>query len=82
MLSCREVSRMISDGSADEAGFLRRLSIRFHLLMCVHCRRFRSQIEALGRAAREHAREAAGAALPDGMERRIVDRLASGGDGK
>ena len=72
---------MVSDGTADEAGFLARLSLRFHLVMCAHCRRFRRQIEALGRAARGHVEDVAGATPPTaGMEQRIVGRLVSGED--
>lgn len=52
MLSCQDVSRFIASGRMETAGWRRRLSIRLHLLMCRHCRRYSRQIEAIGGAAR------------------------------
>ncbi len=52
MLSCQEVSRSIASDELATAGWRRRLSIRFHLLMCRHCRRYSRQIEAIGSASR------------------------------
>ncbi len=52
MLTCQEVSRAIASDEFATAGWRRRLSIKFHLLMCRHCRRYSRQIEAIGSAAR------------------------------
>ncbi len=53
MLKCKEVSEIIAVDRFDEATWTRRLSIRLHLVMCRHCRRYASQVRALGDAARE-----------------------------
>ena len=52
MLTCQEVARSIATDELATAGWRQRLSIRFHLLMCQHCRRYARQIEAIGRATR------------------------------
>ncbi len=52
MLSCQEVSRSIASDELGTAGWRRRLSIKLHLLMCRHCRRYARQIDAIGSAAR------------------------------
>lgn len=73
MRSCQEVVRLISSDEVDALGIAGRLELRVHLLWCRHCRRYRRQIEALGRVARraftgrEHADRA--------LEVRILDAL-------
>jgi len=52
MLTCREVTRTIATDELASAGWRQRLSIRFHLLMCRHCRRYASQIKNIGVAVR------------------------------
>ncbi len=52
MLTCQEASRSIASDEFPTAGWRRRLSIKFHLLMCRHCRRYSRQIEVIGRATR------------------------------
>jgi len=52
MLTCQDVSRSIAADELTTAGWHRRVSIRFHLLMCRHCRRYSRQIEAIGAATR------------------------------
>jgi len=52
MLTCQEVSRSIASDELATAGWRRRWSIKFHLLMCRQCRRYSRQIEAIGSAAR------------------------------
>lgn len=52
MLSCREVARTVSTEDVAPIGWRQRLSVRFHLMMCRHCRHYAEQIRALGEAAR------------------------------
>jgi hypothetical protein len=52
MLSCKEVSRLVSESLDHELPFGQRFSLRLHLLMCSLCSRFRRQILLLRRAAR------------------------------
>lgn len=78
MLKCRDIVRMASDGSAQDASFGKRVAIRIHLMMCVHCRRFFRQMSLLGRLVRERADEEINQhPPPDGMEERLVRKLCS-----
>jgi hypothetical protein len=52
MLSCKEVAHTVSTEDVAPVGWRERLSARFHLMMCRHCRRYAKQMEALGDAAR------------------------------
>ncbi len=52
MLSCKEVTRKIASDELAEAGWRERLAVRLHLLLCRHCRRYASQLRAIGAAAR------------------------------
>ena len=74
MMTCHDVSTLVSTGGLPEAPLGRRLGVRMHLAMCRHCRAFRRQVEFIGRAAR-----AAGLTfereLPEDFESRIVQRL-------
>ncbi len=45
MLNCREVVASATDYLNDDLPPLRRLRLRFHLLICRHCRRFLRQIQ-------------------------------------
>ena len=47
--------RRLDEVGSDElenAPWTRRLGVRFHLLMCRHCRRYRTQLQAVGVTAR------------------------------
>ena len=52
MLTCKDVSRTLASDELATAGWRQRLSIRFHLLVCGHCRRYARQMRAIGDAAR------------------------------
>ena len=52
MLRCSEVARMVASDEFRDAGWIRRLSLRMHLAMCRHCRRFARQVDRLGTEAR------------------------------
>jgi hypothetical protein len=81
MPSCREVSRSIASGQAEEPSLRLRLGVRLHLLMCRHCRRYARQIRAIGLAARQVLAGASGER--DSLERlqaTILARLESPDD--
>lgn len=50
MLKCREVPEEAELLLADQLGFRRRLALRMHLFMCVHCRRYVRQLRLLLKA--------------------------------
>ena len=52
MLSCKETAHSVSTEDVTPVGWRKRLSVKLHLMMCRHCRRYAQQIEALGDAAR------------------------------
>lgn len=52
MLSCKEVSRLVSESLDRELSLGQRVSLRLHLLMCSLCSRFRRQMAFLHQAAR------------------------------
>jgi len=53
MQSCKQVCENATELKNEETTFLRRLTLRFHLLMCKHCRRFVRQLDATMSATRE-----------------------------
>lgn len=55
MLTCEQVTARATALLEDDLSFRERLSIRLHLAMCVHCRRFLRQLRRL--IARMHRQE-------------------------
>ena len=53
MITCEEVSTLISTDALQAQSAWRRMNVRLHLMMCRHCRRFARQVALLGRAARD-----------------------------
>ncbi len=74
MMTCQEVSTLVSTGGLPEAPLMRRLGVRMHLAMCRHCRAFRRQVATIARAARA-ASLAFERELPEDFESRIARRL-------
>ena len=87
MLSCRQVSQLIASDELAGASWTRRLGVRFHLLMCRHCRRYEAQLRAIGVTARRllHRPEEGDRATLERLEKRILasyegPAARSGGD--
>jgi hypothetical protein len=53
MLTCREVSRLVSQSMDARLPLTQRLGMRIHLLYCVWCRRYAAQLQFLRKATRE-----------------------------
>ena len=51
MLTCKEVSRLASQGLDRRLGFAERVRLHLHLCLCEGCRNFRKQLDFLRRAA-------------------------------
>ena len=51
MLTCKEVSRLVSQGLDRRLGFGRRVALRVHLVVCDGCRNFTRQMDLLRKAA-------------------------------
>jgi hypothetical protein len=50
MLSCKEASRLVSQGLDRRLGFAERLALRLHLLICDGCTNFSKQVAFLRKA--------------------------------
>jgi len=50
MLSCKEASRLLSQGLDRRLGFAERLGLRLHLLICDGCTNFSKQVAFLRKA--------------------------------
>ena len=54
MLSCKDVCYIVSESLDGKLPLHKRLSVRFHLLMCKACQRMVRQMELLRAAARRY----------------------------
>ena len=57
MLTCKDTAKASAQDELSTASWARGLALRFHLLMCRHCRRYAAQIRAIGAAVRRLIRE-------------------------
>ncbi len=57
MLTCKAVATTIAQDESGRGGWQRTVTLRFHLLLCRHCRRYADQIQAIGPAVRRLLRE-------------------------
>lgn len=55
MLSCEEVTRLVSESLDRELSLRQRVSIKMHLMMCRLCSRYKKQLAGLREAFRLHA---------------------------
>lgn len=53
MLTCKEASRTIAADELSTVGWRQQLAVKFHLLICRHCRRYARQMRRIGEAAKE-----------------------------
>jgi len=74
MLTCKEVSTLLSTGGLDNAPWRARLAVRLHLSMCRHCRAFKRQLDALASAARTLS-ASRDTELPGDFEATLSERL-------
>ncbi len=54
MLTCREVSALLSQAEDRELGAIERMALEAHLKLCEGCRQFQKQLGFLRRAIRRH----------------------------
>jgi len=55
MLSCREVTRLVSESLDRELPLRQRMSMKMHLMMCKLCSRYSKQLAGLREAVRLHS---------------------------
>jgi len=83
MLSCKEITSLVSQSLDGDLPFRQRLGVRLHLWMCSLCARFRRQLLFLHEAARYLGRNAAASAsgrLPQEARARIKQALREAGN--
>jgi len=74
MMTCKDVSTLVSMGDIERAPMARRMAVWLHLAMCRHCRAFRRQMALIGRAA-HLASEAFGHEPSTRFEGKILEHL-------
>ncbi len=57
MMSCKEVSRLLSESMERKLSFWERIGLWFHLSMCKLCNGFSKDLQQLREAARRHAED-------------------------
>ena len=74
MPTCRQASRLQSEGLDRRLSLPKRLGLRLHLLACRWCRRYGNQIRFLRQALRERPEDVTGAA-PGTLSAEARERL-------
>jgi len=75
--SCRQASRLQSEGMDRPLTFLEGLGLRIHLLLCKWCRRYGKQLKFLSRAAHQCEDHQPAPKLSPEARERIKQRLQS-----
>ena len=57
LLSCKETTRLLSQGADRKLGFSERVALRVHLAICDGCRNVNAQFKFLRLAVKELARD-------------------------
>jgi len=76
MPTCEEIARLLASEQLEQAGPVRRLLIRLHLLICDGCGRYARELEALGETARDALRVPLDPERLEALERTILERAA------
>lgn len=57
MLNCKQATKLMSQGMDRDLSLGRKMSLRFHLMMCSGCRNFSKQLEFLRQGCRKISQE-------------------------
>ena len=74
MLSCKEITQLISEGLDRRLSFWQRVGLRLHLMMCGACTAYRRQITALNKLVSAHFGES-GSAGPHLLSGEVRQRI-------
>ena len=80
-LSCRDITRLVSESMDHSLPLTQRIKIRIHLMMCKYCARFEKQMQFIRLVCRKEEKPTSDAVLPDDARERIRRTLASAGKG-
>lgn len=56
MLNCQQVTRLISESQEKPLSLMTRVSLKFHVMMCVGCRNFGDHMGFLRETMRDYAK--------------------------
>jgi len=84
MLSCKEVSRLVSDSLDRDLSFRQRMGVRLHLMMCGMCRAYEQQVLLLRKIVHQYGKQMAEGEnsdehLSEEAKARIKHKLSDGG---
>ncbi len=74
MLTCKEISQLVSQSLDRKLSLRQRMGVRFHLMMCSLCRAYEKQTLLLRNAVRTYGRENT-ERLPEESKQRIKKAL-------
>jgi hypothetical protein len=77
MLSCKEATRLVSEGLDRDMPFWRRMGLRFHVLMCRGCSHYARQITALNGLISNHYAEEPPAEVSGNISQDTVHHIKS-----
>ena len=77
MLSCRDVTQLISESMDHSLPLRKRIGVRIHLLICLFCARYRRQLFLIREAARQlvAAGDVPGGPFPDVLSEDARERI-------
>lgn len=70
MMTCREATRLMSEGRERTLTLREKSALLFHTGLCGACRRFNRQIDVVSRLAREYARGIDGSHSDEATDRK------------
>jgi len=75
MPSCEELARHGLSGTIEEASVWKRMMAPLHMAICVHCRRFKSQVSQITQAFRRSLDRSVDQARIDALKKRIQEGI-------
>ncbi len=77
MLMCRDLARIASDYIDGELTARQKMSVKMHLMMCVHCRTFIGNLRASTKLMQAHSSVNPSQELVQKIDDRIAEALAN-----
>lgn len=73
MLTCKDISKKSDQFVDGELSFRQRVAVGFHLLMCVHCRRYMQQLSSVAKVVGRSQKSECTDAQADEIANRLLD---------
>ena len=75
MLSCKEATRLVSEGLDRELPLWKRFGLRMHVMLCRACSRYKRQVDSLNKLISEHYRGDPPVGGVDDPSAAVLDRM-------